>query len=67
MEDCEAAGNTFALVLNLDEGTLTAYKNKRRLGVMKHGLSGAYCWYVTLTKDTDVTLKRRISNVMRSR
>ncbi|EJK73911.1 hypothetical protein THAOC_04443, partial [Thalassiosira oceanica] len=44
MESCRT-GDTIGMLLNLDEGTLTVYKNNRRLGVMKDGLSGLYCWY----------------------
>ena len=47
MEGCQS-GNTVGMLLNLDEGTLTAYKNNRRLGVMKDGLSGSYCWYTSV-------------------
>ena len=39
---------TIGLLLDLDEGTLTVYKNRRRLGVMKSGLSGEYCWYTSM-------------------
>ena len=42
------SGDTVGMLLNLDEGTLAVYKNNCRLGVMKDGLSGAYCWYVSL-------------------
>ncbi|EJK44137.1 hypothetical protein THAOC_37351, partial [Thalassiosira oceanica] len=42
-ESCQS-GDTVGMLLNLDEGTLTVYKNNRRLGVMKNGLSGSYCW-----------------------
>jgi len=34
------------LLLDLDEGTLTVYKNGTLLGVMKTGLDGVYCWCV---------------------
>ena len=34
------------LLLDLDEGTLTVYKNGSLLGVMKSGLDGEYCWAV---------------------
>ena len=47
MEGCQA-GDTIGMLLNLEEGTLTVYKNTRRLGLMKDGLSGSYCWYTTL-------------------
>ncbi|EJK73062.1 hypothetical protein THAOC_05339, partial [Thalassiosira oceanica] len=42
-EDCRT-GDTIGMLLNLDEGTLTVYKNDRCLGVTKDGLSGSYCW-----------------------
>ena len=38
----------FGMLLNLDEGTLTVYVGGHRVGVMKRGLSGSYCWYATL-------------------
>ena len=41
-------GDTVGMLLNLDEGTLTVYRNNRRLGVLKDGLAGSYCWYVTI-------------------
>ncbi|EJK52446.1 hypothetical protein THAOC_28274, partial [Thalassiosira oceanica] len=34
------------LLLDLDAGTLSVFKGGRKLGVMKDGLTGAYCWYV---------------------
>jgi len=37
---------TLGLLLDLDVGTLTVYHNERKLGVMKSGLSGEYCWFV---------------------
>ena len=51
-------GDTASMLLNLDKGTLTVYKNNRRLGVMKNGLSGLYCWYATLTGDEKVVTIR---------
>jgi hypothetical protein len=32
----------------LDQGTMTVYKNDERLGVMAMGLSGEYCWAVSV-------------------
>ena len=55
------AGDTVGLLLNLNEGTLTVYKNNRRLGVMKDGLSGSYCWCATIVRDgvlDAITIKR---------
>ncbi|EJK58218.1 hypothetical protein THAOC_21676, partial [Thalassiosira oceanica] len=54
MESCHS-GDAVGMLLNLDEGTLTVYKNNRRLGVMKDGLSGPYCWFVSLVKSQTVT------------
>ncbi|EJK54241.1 hypothetical protein THAOC_26158, partial [Thalassiosira oceanica] len=54
MESCQS-GDTVGMLLNLDEGTLTVYKDNRRLGVMKAGLSGPYCWYVSLINCRTVT------------
>ena len=46
------------MLLDLDEGTLSVYKNGRKLGVMKRGLAGHYCWVVSLREGTQVTIKR---------
>jgi len=49
-------------VLDLDEGTLDVYKNGRRLGTLRSGLVGEYCWAVSLSHDTEdeisVTIER---------
>ena len=57
MEVCES-GDTIGMLLNLDDGTLTVYKNNRRLGVMKDGLSGSYCWYATVAGYDSVAIRR---------
>ena len=36
------------MLLDLDAGTLSIYKNGRRLGTMLDGLSGEYCWTATM-------------------
>ena len=46
------------MLLDLDGGTLSVYKNGRKLGVMKRGLAGHYCWVVSLLSGTQVTIKR---------
>ena len=56
--DTCGSGDTVGLLLNLDDGTLTVYKNNRRLGVMKYGLSGSYCWWAFLVGDTTTTIER---------
>ena len=45
-EGLEESG-TIGLLLDLNEGNLSVFKNGRRLGVMKDGLNGEYCWFVT--------------------
>ena len=49
---------TVGMLLDLDEGTLSVYNNGRKLGVMKRGLAGHYCWVVSLKLGTKVTIKR---------
>ena len=46
------------LLLDLDEGTLSVYKNGKSLGVMKRGLVGHYCWALSILGRSLVTIKR---------
>ena len=39
-------GGTLGLLLDLNAGTLSAWKNGERMGVIKEGLGGEYCWFV---------------------
>ena len=41
-------GEIVGLLLDLDAGTLSVYKNGQRACVMKDGLSGEYCWTVSM-------------------
>ena len=59
MESC-STGDTVGMLLNFDDGTLTAYKNNRRLGVLKDGLSGPYCWYVVIDEGDVVAIKQAL-------
>ena len=45
------------MLLDLDEGTLSVYKNERKLGIMKRGLAGHYCWVVSML-GAQVTIER---------
>ncbi len=47
-ENAMEQGNRIGLLLDLDQGTMTVYKNDERLGVMATGLSGEYSWAVSL-------------------
>jgi len=53
-----STGDELGMLLDLDEGTLTVYKNGRKLGVMKRGLKGPYCWVVSMLKGIQITIKR---------
>jgi len=46
------------LLLDLDEGTLTAYKDGRRLGVMKTGLTGVYSWSIEVNRNHEIAIQR---------
>jgi hypothetical protein len=41
-------GDRIGMLLDLDQGSMTVYKNDERLGVMATGLSGEYSWAVSL-------------------
>jgi hypothetical protein len=41
-------GDRIGMLLDLDQGSMTVYKNDERLGVLATGLSGEYSWAVTL-------------------
>ena len=51
-------GSILGLLLDLDEGTLTIYKDNRRLGVMKEGLEGSFCWFVETFHYCQVEINR---------
>ena len=56
--DFMSSGDEIGMLLNLDEGILSVYKNGRKLGIMKRGLAGHYCWAVSLCEGSQVTIKR---------
>ena len=51
-------GAAFALLLDLVEGTLSVYQSDQRLGTLKDGLSGEYCWFATAYPDTTISIER---------
>ena len=53
-----SSGDEIGMLLDLDEGTLTVYKNGRKLGVMMRGLAGPYCWVVSILSGVQATIKR---------
>jgi hypothetical protein len=48
MQFAREEGDRIGMLLDLDQGSMTVYKNDERLGVMATGLSGEYSWAVTL-------------------
>ncbi|EJK61804.1 hypothetical protein THAOC_17645 [Thalassiosira oceanica] len=56
-ESLEGSG-TIGLLLDLDEGTLSVFKNGRRLGEMKEGLGGEYCWFVAAFSLCTISISR---------
>jgi len=59
-EGSESMSSTdeIGMQLDLDEGTLSVYKNGRKLGIMKRGLAGQYCWVASLHSGVQVSIKR---------
>ena len=57
---------TVGLLLDLDKGTLTVYKNGRRLGLMKDGLSGDYCWYTTMSGDRAIPCRSKEARCLKN-
>jgi len=49
MEQNDEPSFKIGFELDLDVGTLDVYKNDRRLGTLRSGLVGEYCWAVSLT------------------
>jgi hypothetical protein len=46
MQGAEEEGDRIGMLLDLDQRSMTVYKNDERLGVMGTGLSGEYSWAV---------------------
>ena len=53
MQSTREVGDRIGMLLDLDQGTMTVYKNDERLGVMATGLSGEYSWAVTIVFKRD--------------
>ena len=58
MEGLSDSPSKIGMLLDLDEGTLSVYIDERKLGVMKRGLAGHYCWAVSLSVGSQVSIKR---------
>ena len=49
---------TIGLLLDPDEGTLSVFKNGRRLGLMKEGLGGEYVWFVSVYSTCTISISK---------
>jgi hypothetical protein len=56
-QGAEEVGDRIGLLLDLDQGTMTVYKNDERLGVMATGLSGEYSWAMTMYRDSSARIE----------
>ena len=58
MQGATEQGDHIGVLLDLDQGSMTVWKNDEKLGVMvAEGLSGPLCWAVSLAymyQDTDI-------------
>ena len=49
IQNAREQGDRIGMLLDLDQGSLTVWKNGVKLGVMiTEGLSGPYCWAVEM-------------------
>ena len=53
MQDARVDGGRIGMLLDLDQGSMTIYKNDERLGVTATGLSGEYSWAVSIYRQGD--------------
>ena len=57
-DDYDGDCKTLGMLLDLDEGTLSVYQNGRRVGTLKDGLAGEYCWIAGFKSKGDVSIQR---------
>jgi hypothetical protein len=59
-------GDHIGMLLDLDQGSMTVYKSVQRLGVMATGLSGEYCWAVSLELQTSSSVRTKAAAALAS-
>ena len=60
MSNWDGTNEEIGLLLDLDQGTLTAYDGSMKLGVMKEGLGGEYSWFTQIEEENcAVSIMRR--------
>ena len=55
---------TLGMLLDLGEGTLSLYQNGQRLGTLKDGLAGEYCWTAGFCGRGNVSIRRGYNGVI---
>ncbi|EJK64562.1 hypothetical protein THAOC_14695 [Thalassiosira oceanica] len=55
---------TLGMLLDLGSGTLSVFRNGRRLGTLKDGLAGEYCWTVGFCGRGNVSIQRGYNEVI---
>ncbi|EJK64963.1 hypothetical protein THAOC_14245 [Thalassiosira oceanica] len=58
LENYNSNYTSIGMLLDLGNGTLSVYQNGQRLGTLKDGLAGEYCWTVGLLRDGDLSIAR---------
>eukprot|EP01043_Picozoa_sp_COSAG02_P079420 COSAG02_NODE_18364_length_943_cov_1.696682_1_plen_163_part_01 len=58
MQHAREQGTRIGMLLDLDQGSMTVWKNGEQLGVMQSaGLSGPLCWAVSLPRGATLTIE----------
>ena len=51
MQNAKEQGDRIGMLLDLDQGSMTVWKNGEKLGMMQaEGLSGPLCWAVEMSR-----------------
>ena len=65
MQTAREQGDLIGMLLDLDQGSMTVWKNGEKLGVMlAGGLSGPLCWAVSLFGESEVGDSARIESAL---
>ncbi|EJK59788.1 hypothetical protein THAOC_19952 [Thalassiosira oceanica] len=61
-DDFDRDWTTLGMLLDLGDGTLSVYLDGRRVGTLKDGLAGEYCWIAGFHSQGDVSIQRGYDN-----
>ena len=57
-ENYDKGIDTLGMLLDLDCGTLSVYQDGRKVGTLKDGLAGMYCWIACFNRSGSALIKR---------